>query len=450
MKEIDVAIVGAGPAGLVAAYRLRDSGLAVKVFEALDHVGGRTRSANVAGEIVNTGAMFVYVGTESEATCRELGIETVPVTPASFGVSFGGQTVIADEDATLVEELDLPVEAKDQLARVMRDVRREYEAYTGNAGLTEESRRLAQVSLSEHLGTLHPAVDGIVRNAVRGGSTADPDVLSAQYALRYFASYLVRAAGHRRYIPKGMQEMSLSLQQRLDAGGTLELLAKVESVAASGIGGYEVHVSTPAGRQAYLARRVVFAVPGPAVAELAPWLPAWKLQAIERVPTSPTVSLSIVLDSAGKPEWDDIFFIVAVDAAFNIVLQPRASADVVPSVKGRTHFNCYLSADAPAAEPGDDEAMTEAWLEDFFRILPDARGRVLGTVLTRWPRCFSYPGPDRADVIDGVRAAVDGLHFAGDYTSDTAGSHGAFTEGNRVAREIAEAFAIVPAARARA
>lgn len=450
LKGIDVAIIGGGPAGLVTAYRLRETGLAVKVFEELDHVGGRTRSIEIAGEVVNTGAMFVYIGTESEAVCRELGIETVPVTPATFGVSFGGQTIVADEDATLIEELDLPEEAKDQLARVMRDVRREYEACTGNAGLTEESRRLAQVSLSEHLGKLHPAVDGIVRNAVRGGSTADPDVLSAQYALRYFASYLVRAAGHRRYIPEGMQEMSLSLQQRLDTG-TLELRSKVESVTASPTGGYEINVSTPQGRQAYLARRVVFAVPGPAVAELAPWLPAWKLQAIGRVPTSPTVSLSIVLDSVGKPEWDDIFFIVAVDAAFNIVLQPRASADVVPSVKGRTHFNCYLSADASAAESGDDKAMTEAWLEDFFRILPDARGRVLGTVLTRWPRCFSYPGPDRAAVIDSVRTAVDGLHFAGDYTSDTAGSHGAFTEGNRVAREIAEVFAAVaPAAWARA
>ena len=91
--DVDVAIVGAGPAGLGAAYRLRESGLAVKVFEELDHVGGRTRSATVAGEVVNTGAMFVYVGTESEAICRELGIETVPVTPATFGVSFGERTV---------------------------------------------------------------------------------------------------------------------------------------------------------------------------------------------------------------------------------------------------------------------------------------------------------------------------------------------------------------------
>lgn len=442
--DVDVAIVGAGPAGLGAAYRLRESGLTVKVFEELDHVGGRTRSATVAGEVVNTGAMFVYVGTESEAICRELGIETVPVTPATFGVSFGGRTVIAREDADLIKWLDLPEDAKAELARVMRDVREEYEAYTGGAGLTEASRRLAEVSLSDHLGKLHPAVDGIVRNAVRGGSTADPDVLSAQYALRYFASYLVRAAGHRRYLPQGMQQMSLALKDRLEPG-TLRMRSKVEAVAALAAGGYEVRVATPEGRRRFEAGQVIFAVPGPAVAELAPWLPSWKLDAIGRVPTSPTTTLSIVLDSSGKPEWDDMFFIVTVDAPFNMVLQPRASADIVPSVCGRTHFNCYLSADAAAAAPGDDEAMTQAWLEDFFRVLPDARGRVLGTVLTRWPRCFSYPAPDRAAVIGDVRAAVGGVHFAGDYTSDTAGSHGAFAEGNRVAREVFEA---VPRAKA--
>ncbi|CDX33236.1 hypothetical protein MPLDJ20_20215 [Mesorhizobium plurifarium] len=44
------------------------------------------------------GAMFVYVGTESEAVCRELGIETIPVSPASFGVSIGGETVVARDD----------------------------------------------------------------------------------------------------------------------------------------------------------------------------------------------------------------------------------------------------------------------------------------------------------------------------------------------------------------
>lgn len=435
MTDVDVAVIGAGPAGLNAAYRLLGSGATIKLFEARDQVGGRTRSAVVAGELVNTGAMFVYVGTESQALCQELGIETVPVHPASFGAHYDGRTVIARDDAELLARLDLPPDATSQLAQVIMDVRAEYATGTGTSGLTEESSRLAQVSFSEQLGALHPAVDAIVRNAVTGGSTADPDHLSAQYALRYFSSYLVRADNHRRYIPGGMQEMCTQLQRRLPPG-VLELDTAVTQVERAPDGVVVLHVSTPAGTEELRARYVIFATPGETVAELASWLPERKLAAIAGVPSSPTVTLAIVLDSSDRPHWDDIFFIAVAGRAFNTVMQPRASADVIPSRHCRTTFMCYLSADARAAAPGDDERLVEEWLGDFFAVIPDARGRVLGTLLTRWPRCFAYVAPGRAAVIDAVRAPVDGLFFAGDYTSATAGSHGALAEGARAAREV--------------
>jgi phytoene dehydrogenase-like protein len=56
----DVAIVGAGPAGIATAYFLRDSGADVAVLEAGDDIGGRTLSVPVAGLPSNTGALFVY------------------------------------------------------------------------------------------------------------------------------------------------------------------------------------------------------------------------------------------------------------------------------------------------------------------------------------------------------------------------------------------------------
>ena len=99
---------------------------------------------------------------------------------------------------------------------------------------------------------------------------------------------------------------------------------------------------------------------------------------------------------------------------------------------------CYLSSDVAAARPGDDAATTAAWLEDFYEVLPDARGRVIGTLLTRWPHCFSHVAPDRGEVLPDVRRRVGDVHFAGDYTSATAGVHGAVGEGARVAAAIAE------------
>lgn len=52
-------VVGAGPAGLSAAYRLANAGVRVTVLEAAPHIGGRTHSERVGEFVLNTGAGFV-------------------------------------------------------------------------------------------------------------------------------------------------------------------------------------------------------------------------------------------------------------------------------------------------------------------------------------------------------------------------------------------------------
>ncbi|MFM8484401.1 MAG: FAD-dependent oxidoreductase, partial [Actinomycetota bacterium] len=51
----DVAVVGAGLAGLSAARHLHASGRDVQIFEASDGVGGRVRSDHVDGFILDRG-----------------------------------------------------------------------------------------------------------------------------------------------------------------------------------------------------------------------------------------------------------------------------------------------------------------------------------------------------------------------------------------------------------
>lgn len=79
-RSVDVAVVGAGLSGLVAARQLTQRGLTVCVLEARDRVGGRTLNADVApGKIVEVGGQFV--GPAQRAILRlaaELGVETFP------------------------------------------------------------------------------------------------------------------------------------------------------------------------------------------------------------------------------------------------------------------------------------------------------------------------------------------------------------------------------------
>ena len=58
-RKVDVVIVGAGFAGLAAAYDLMRAGRSVLVLEAQDHVGGRVRNLDIGGgEISERGGTF--------------------------------------------------------------------------------------------------------------------------------------------------------------------------------------------------------------------------------------------------------------------------------------------------------------------------------------------------------------------------------------------------------
>lgn len=57
--DLDVVVVGAGLAGLVAARGCAEAGLAVRLVEAGDRVGGRVRSESVGGRPLDLGAEWV-------------------------------------------------------------------------------------------------------------------------------------------------------------------------------------------------------------------------------------------------------------------------------------------------------------------------------------------------------------------------------------------------------
>jgi oxygen-dependent protoporphyrinogen oxidase len=70
-----VAVIGAGLAGLTAAYRLQQIGFDVTVFEARDRVGGRVHTIRKGDFIMDLGAAF-YLGTyrESIDLIHEVGL----------------------------------------------------------------------------------------------------------------------------------------------------------------------------------------------------------------------------------------------------------------------------------------------------------------------------------------------------------------------------------------
>jgi monoamine oxidase len=79
-ERVDVAVIGAGLAGLTAACELAKNGVSVRVLEARDRVGGRTLSHRTeAGEVVDLGAQWIGPTQDRmSALVDELGLTRVP------------------------------------------------------------------------------------------------------------------------------------------------------------------------------------------------------------------------------------------------------------------------------------------------------------------------------------------------------------------------------------
>lgn len=80
--DVDVVVIGAGVAGLIAADRLVAAGRRVRVLEARDRVGGRTLTVPVPGyQGVSVDQGGQWVGPSQDLLYRELarfGLATHP------------------------------------------------------------------------------------------------------------------------------------------------------------------------------------------------------------------------------------------------------------------------------------------------------------------------------------------------------------------------------------
>mmetsp|Transcript_45681 Transcript_45681/g.114971 ORF Transcript_45681/g.114971 Transcript_45681/m.114971 type:complete len:490 (+) Transcript_45681:218-1687(+) len=80
MRSVDVVIIGSGMAGLSAAHRLQKDhpGTAVLVLEALDTVGGRTKTMPVGSDLVSVGGTWLFPADHNAlGLAAELGCEPV-------------------------------------------------------------------------------------------------------------------------------------------------------------------------------------------------------------------------------------------------------------------------------------------------------------------------------------------------------------------------------------
>jgi monoamine oxidase len=201
---VDVAIVGAGFAGLSAAERLVSMGLSVRVIEGRDRVGGRSLSGEVAGVKVDLGATWV---SRRHTAIRSLADRVGCTTTGQFA---HGRNVLWMSGKRRTYSSTIPKVSPAALldmARVQTALGKLVATIdVGAAWETPEAGRLDAISFGEWLDQKHAlsgtrALMTVVSKVQWGCSPGDVSLL---HALRY-----IRAAGgvdHMLDVVGGQQE----------------------------------------------------------------------------------------------------------------------------------------------------------------------------------------------------------------------------------------------------
>jgi monoamine oxidase len=425
----DVAVIGAGIAGLAAARDLAAAGLDVVVLEARDRPGGRIETLHdPAPHGLETGAQMIH-GSRAPTwdLVRAYGIETRPIRSWETWPFVPGRPFQPEDGA--------------RLARVRARLLDAYRDYHGPDRSYGDFLRAAGFSADER--------DLVAGNALSW--SAEPDEVSLRAALEdevVWEAYLDRnyqvVGGYDR-IPRRLAA---------DLGDRVRLSSPVASVAWRR-GGAEIACRGPAGDTTLRARRVLATVPIGVLQSgrprFAPDLPAWKREAVAALRMGRVVVVHLLFDAPfwraaapGFPGWN-------ARAGRISFWDPHPEGTGAPVLLGWITGDAATELSGLGREGGTARAID--WVEEAFP-RAGARRRLQWSSLRDWLTdpwslgSYSFTRPGSAEARAVLATPIeDVLFFAGEATEPAPHYqtvHGACASGRRAAREIAAAQGIEP------
>ena len=449
-----IVVIGAGIAGLGAAWRLSRLGFDVRVLERAARAGGRAASVEVEGfRFEPAGALLSGADRELLGWMDELGLrdELLPLRPVVPAQVFRGRADAIDPRgifgvAAIPGTKRLDALRLVRLPRLLARYAPQLESDAPELAAPLDDRSLAD------FGRLYFGASVVERWMAPfvGPLGASPDTSRALFLRRYRAQ-----ADALVGLPRGaLAELIDAAAARLALHTGVEALA-LERVAA---GGVRVRVRERGQERALEADAVVLATGAPEAAQLAEALLAsGEREALARVRHAPALACVLGLRRPLHPHPQCITLPASEAGPLaRIVLEPGVAGGRVPAGRGLAHLEATL-AFAAAADGVPDDVLAKELCEAFERALAGVRGVAEWTRLYRLPRALPrfdvgrYREIARFERIQiDRRAAGRRVYFAGDWAMDPSWN-GALLSGQRAARAVnADLSGRAPARDARA
>lgn len=432
-----IVVVGAGFAGLAAAYELKSVGYDVTVIEARNRTGGRVLSFGdfVPGKNVEGGGELIGSNHPAwVAYAEKFGLEFLDVTESEHEapIILGGQRLTAEESGALWEEMDAALQVMNADAESI-DPDEPWKSPNAEA--------LDRLSLQEWIS--RQPVPAICKMAMAAGLTADNGVATRQQSyLGLLAA--IKAGGLDKYwsdsevyrCKGGNQQLATRLAEGLGQGRIVTGVA-VKNISSRGS---EITIGCSDGRT-LTCDDVVLAVPPPVwkKIDMQPGLPA---------ALTPQMGCNIKYLSRLKTRfWDGIP--LAPDMMTDDEVSMTWDGTDGQADGPEASLNCFSGG--PGAEKlraREAADRTRKYAETLESVFPGYGANVNGTRFMDWPgeqwtgAGYSFPAPGQVTTVGPLLAQAHAggkVHLAGEHCcyKYVGYMEGALQSGMVVARRIA-------------
>jgi len=233
MDYREAVVVGGGVAGLAAATFIARTGRRVRLFEQAHELGGRARTRNQDGFLLNQGPHALYRGGRGIEILRELGVEVhgrPPEVSGAFAVKNGALHAFPSGFVSLLTTSLFGPGAKLEFARVLTSLPK------------IDPKPLMSVCLLEWLesSVTHQEVRDVLLTAFRIATyTNAPELMSAGSALRQlklaFQHNVLYLDGGWQTIVEGLVEAARQAGVTLESHARVAQITRDESGAVSGV-----------------------------------------------------------------------------------------------------------------------------------------------------------------------------------------------------------------------